>query len=124
MEYCFTYTFSLISVEPVPTFIKTSSNVVKDTPKLENPNLSRCSVRECVVGGSERGREREDEKKRRREEGKEGGKEEGREGGSEKGIVIWCIVGVVVLTFECVEESGEMLAGCEGEEEGQLCTHV
>ena len=43
---CCAYTFSFMTVEPVPTFMKTSSIVVRDTPKLVNPNLSLCSV--CV----------------------------------------------------------------------------
>ena len=29
-----------------------------------------------------------------------------------------------VLTLECVQEGGEVLAGGEGEEKGELCTYV
>ena len=31
---------------------------------------------------------------------------------------------VEVLTFQSVQERGEVLAGGEGEEESQFCTHV
>ena len=55
----------------MPTFMKTSSNVVRDTPKLENPNLSLCSV--CRgEEWSKGGRKGEREIGRGRERGKEG----------------------------------------------------
>lgn len=39
-----TYMLVVSWVEPVPTFIKTSSIVVRDKPKLEKPKLLLCPV--------------------------------------------------------------------------------
>ena len=91
--------------------MKTSSIVVRDTPKLVNPYLSLCSV--CVSV----------QKYGVKRCGREG--EERREGETSQPSckVLWC-GDCVVLTFECVQESGEVLAGGEREEEGQLCTHI
>ena len=44
-----TYRLVVSWVEPVPTFIKTSSIVVRDKPKLEKPKLLLCAVYRNVV---------------------------------------------------------------------------